>query len=93
MTGRWNPDELLKKDYTHLVLDDTNKYFRYKREIASGQKLMKAKGKYKRERIVNFDKSVIFTFNQDNEAWNDKRYRGYLSESDAVIVETSEKLY
>jgi hypothetical protein len=68
-TGRWNLDELLKKDYTHLVLDDINNNFRYKRDMGSGQKLKKAKGRYKRERTVNFDKPVIFTFDQDNEVW------------------------
>lgn len=93
MGPRWNLDVLLKKDYTHLVLNDIHKTFLYLREMASGQILKKVNGKYKRGRIVNFDKPVIFTFDQDNEVWNDKKFRGYLLKSRAVIVETSEKLF
>ncbi|PON28884.1 hypothetical protein TGAM01_v201992 [Trichoderma gamsii] len=93
MMGRWNLDEMFKKDYTHLVLDDIHSKFRYKRELASGQKLEKAKGKYRREQTINFDKPVIFTFDPNNKVWNDKKFQGYLSDSGAVIVKVSRKLY
>lgn len=53
----------------------------------------KARGKYKGEHIINFDKLVIFTFDPNNKVWKNKKFRGYLSNSGAVIVKVLEKLF
>lgn len=94
MTGKWNLSEMLKTDYTHLVLNDIDfASFAYKRELAGCQRLITATGKYRGEHSIEFNKPVIFTCNKDNNVLKDRMLNEYLHESDAVIVKIRNALF
>lgn len=87
MTGSWNMDELLRRDFTHVVLNDIHlKTFRYKREMAGCQSFFTATGKYREERTVKLGVPVIWTCNSDNSPVHDVEMKEYIRQSGKSVV-------
>lgn len=80
-----------KTGWTHLVVNDLHGGPHLMRALA--KEMAKRRGKCAGQHPMDFSKPVIFTFDQDNKFWNNESFRGYLSDSGAVIVKVSRKLY
>lgn len=93
MTGWWDVKQVLKTDYTHVVLNGIHQDFRYKQEMATCQKVIRVRGKGTRAYTRDFDKPVIFTFHPDDKVLKDDKFLSYLIDSKAVFVNVSEKLF
>src|SRR5687767_2722939 len=94
MDGRWDVDQLLQSDVTHVVLNDiVLTDFPNKRELAGCQASITVTGKYRGEKSIPWGKPAIWTCNEDNSVMSHRGLARYLRESGAVIVRVRDSLY
>ncbi|KJZ68775.1 hypothetical protein HIM_11832 [Hirsutella minnesotensis 3608] len=94
MDGRWDLDQLLQSDVTHVVLNDIRlQDFPYKQELAGCQVSITVTGKYRAEMTIPWGKPCIWTCNEENSVLRDPQLGVYLKKAGAVIVKLSKKLY
>lgn len=87
MTGGWNMDEVTRRGFTHIVLNDINlKTFPYKREMVGCQRVVTVTGKWRPEKTITLGVPVIWTCNEDNSLVKDAEMKKYIEQSGKDVV-------